>query len=244
MKHELIRVNKLALQYFRKKFKQSKKAQEYVASRITPKVSDRFLVGYAPRKGLIKHLNEHKVEEKTALKAGLIGLNIEGTGYEVFTDRIVFPIINNQTVLGFGGRTLTDHAVKYLNSKGNLLYNKSSVLYILDAAKYAIYKNGFAILVEGYFDVLSLFSVGICNVVAVCGTACTAQHASLLRRWTNSVYPCFDADDAGCKAAERAEKELRKFNIFGKNIVLPGGYDPDTYVKEFGKDRLMELIEN
>lgn len=240
-KESLARVNLLALKYFCMSLDKSKDAKSYLRGRIAQGTVQKYYLGYAPKFGLIDHLNKHDVTTEDALELGLIGLNEDDTAYEVFTKRIMFPIIKNNRVVGFGGRTLIDHPTKYLNSKSSLLYNKSETLYLLDIAKRSIYKKDWAILVEGYFDYLALVESGIPNSVAGCGTAFKERQARLLRRWTDTVYVCYDGDIAGKKATKNARKMLKRHNIFGGVIKLPDGYDPDKFIKKFGNDKFAAL---
>lgn len=229
------------MKYFCTSLSKAKKARKYVFDRINVATVKAYYIGYAPKTGLIDYLNKHNVAMDDAIEVGLIGLNDDDTAYETFTNRIMFPVIWNKRVLGFGGRTIVDHSIKYLNSKKSPLYDKGSTLYLLDKAKKNMYKEGWVVLVEGYFDVLSLVTHGMHNVVASCGTAFTESQARLLRRWADDVYVCYDGDDAGKAATKKAKKLLTKYDIYGGTIVLPNEYDPDEFVKEFGKDAFLEL---
>jgi DNA primase len=240
-KEQLSKVTYLALKYFCTSLDKSKEAKKYLLNRINAQTVKAYYVGYAPKHGLIDYLNKHNVDVRAATAVDLIGINEDDTAYETFTNRIMFPIILNQRVLGFGGRTLINHSIKYLNSKKSPLYDKGSTLYLLDKAKKSIYKEGWAVLVEGYFDVLSLVTHGIHNVVASCGTAFTESQARLLRRWVNEVYICYDGDEAGKEAAKNAKKILNKYDIYGGTLTLPKEYDPDEFVNEFGEDAFLAL---
>lgn len=241
-KENLSKLNSLALRYFCTSLNESKQAKAYLLNRIDIPTIKQFYIGYAPKSGLIEYLNKYAVTTEDALTVGLIGLNTDDTAYEVFTKRIICPVINNKTIIGFGGRTLADHPTKYLNSKLSPLYNKSEILYLMDAAKKHIYKSEYAILVEGYFDVLSLYANGIKNVVASCGTAFKDAHALLLKRWTDSVFIIFDGDEPGKEATKKAKKVLKKQNIFGGTISLPDGFDPDSFIKKYGKKEFVRLL--
>ena len=111
----------------------------------------------------------------------------------------------------------------------------------MDFAKRHIDTLDYAILVEGYFDVLTLIENDIKNVVGICGTAFKKDHALLLRRWTDTVYTCFDGDTAGRVAQEKVSKVLKSFSIYGGSICLPDNYDPDNFVKEFGREKFLSL---
>jgi DNA primase len=198
-------------------------------------VVNTYQVGYAPYDGFAEFLNFHRVPEKDVRDLGLINIDPQGYAESHFKNRIILPIIHAGWVVGFGGRTLGNALPKYLNSRASILYNKSSVLYGLHIARSHIEKHNYAILVEGYFDVLGLRSQGVHTAVATCGTAFTKGQAALLRRYTNRVFVMLDADAAGRAAAEKAKQVLQKASIFGGIIELPDNFDPDEFVKENGK---------
>lgn len=239
-KMNLIKTNNLAMQFFCKALNSEQKAKEYLFSRLDKKTIIDFKLGYAPKGGLIDLFEKEKLI-KEAVHLGLIGEK-EDYFYDVFSERIMIPIFFNGKIVGFGGRTITNHPTKYLNSKSSLLYNKSEVLFGIDQNKKYIHKRNYAIVLEGYFDVMGLYAKGIKTGVACCGTALKERHILLIKRWTDSVFTNFDGDDAGKEAAERAKKTLKKEGMFKKNISLPTGYDPDEYVNEFGRKKYMNLF--
>lgn len=245
-KNRLLYINKLALKYFCKSLNTAKKPKQYLLNRIGKKTIQKFFVGYNPQDyGLIERFEKHNITEREALHLGLVNLDKDGNVYETFSKRIVFPIIQGNKVLGFAGRSLAKNpSAKYLNSKATLLYDKSQILYLLDAAKKSIYKKGYTILVEGYFDVLSLYDNGIKNSVACCGTALKKSHAELLKRWTDLVYIAFDGDAAGQKAAKKACKILKNESLDYKNITIPNNLDPDDYVHKYGTAGFLQLLKN
>jgi len=238
---ELAKINTYALKYFCRSLDKSKYAKKYLLNRVDTGSIRAFWLGYAPAQGLIDYFNAHDVSGKLAESIGLIAYNDDGTAYEIMTKRIIFPIFSNGKISGFAGRAIKEHPVKYLNSKSNILYNKRQMLYLLDKSKKHIYKTGWGILVEGYFDVIALAEVGIHNAVASCGTAFTDEQARLLRRWAEEVYVCYDGDSAGHEAARKAKKLLVKHNIYGGTIKLPDRYDPDEFIKKYGKKKFLAL---
>jgi len=242
-KKALLQANRIALKYFCSSLDKSEKAKKYLFNRLSRNTIKKFYLGYAPKRGLVNFLKKKHIKVEIAVEAGLLNIDKKDPDYvyEPFTNRIIFPVFNNGHVVGFGGRTLINHDIKYINSRATLLYNKGELLYLLDYAKKHINTLGNAILVEGYMDVLSLIEKEIRNVVGTCGTACRKDHAMLLRRWTDEVYTCFDGDTPGKIAQERAEKILRSFNIYGGDICLPENYDPDDFVREFGKEKFLKL---
>ena len=167
----------------------------------------------------------------------------EGSFYDRFRGRLIFPIENVfGEIVAFGGRILEKGEPKYLNSPESPIYIKGKNLYGLNKAKEEIRNRGYALIVEGYFDLISLWNAGICNVVATLGTALTREHLELLRRYTVEVVALFDPDEAGIKALDRSLELFLSTQMRARALILPGGCDPDDYVRKFGKDKLEELI--
>lgn len=241
---QLIAANKFAAQYFQTQLNNNKFALGYVTKRVPKSVADKYKLGYAPQRGLIDYLDKHNVSESCAKEVGLIGKDPTSSGhYEMFRRKIMIPIVHAGWVVGFGGRDLTGKsASKYINSKKSVLYDKSAVLYGLWGAIEYIEQAGHAIVVEGYFDALSLYSVGIKNVVAGCGTAFTEKHANALRMFTDTVYILLDGDAAGQRASGKLRKVLKKKGLSVCVKEIPDELDPDEYVKKHGKAELLKLI--
>jgi len=223
-------------------------AQDYLQARgITAETVKQFRLGFAPDtwRSLADHIEGSGLSLKMAEQAGLIIAGKEGGFYDRFRGRLLFPIENvSGEVVAFGGRILEKGEPKYLNSPESPVYIKGRNLYGLNKTKEEIRKRGFALIVEGYFDLISLWNAGIGNVVASLGTALTREHLELLRRYTVEVVALFDPDEAGRKALDRSLELFLAMNMRAKALVLPGGLDPDDYVKKFGKDKLEELIAN
>jgi DNA primase len=181
------------------------------------------------------------------LTAGLILERQDHRGhYDRFRNRAVFPIQNDSgRVVAFGARALDEASgePKYLNSPESPVYQKGRTLYGLSWAKDAIRKEGRAVLMEGYLDVARALEAGVGGVVATCGTALTAGHAHLLRRFTEKVLVNFDQDEAGQKAARKSVDILLDEALQVRVVELPGGHDPDTFLKEFGADAYRERLE-
>jgi DNA primase len=156
---------------------------------------------------------------------------------------LIFPIEDiGGNVVAFGGRIIGEREPKYLNSPESPVYVKGRCLYGLNRTKDDIRQKGFAIIVEGYFDLLSLWNAGVANVVATLGTALTKDHVDLIRRYTGHVIVVFDPDEAGKKALERSLSLFLAGNINAKVVVLPDEHDPDQYVRTFGKEAFDELV--
>lgn len=220
--------------------------RKYLQGRgIADDVVKQFRLGYVPDtwRFLTEYIEKNGLSLKLAEQAGLIITGKEGSFYDRFRGRLIFPIENvfGETV-AFGGRILDKGEPKYLNSPESPVYIKGKNLYGLNKAKEEIRKKGFALIVEGYFDLISLWNAGICNVVATLGTALTRDHLELLRRYTVEVIALFDPDEAGKKALDRSLELFLSTEMRARALILPGKYDPDEYVRKFGKDKMEELI--
>ncbi len=184
---------------------------------------------------LTKHLTAAGYTIDELKQAGLSGEK-DGRRYDMFRNRVIFPIINPQgKVLGFGGRILGDGNPKYLNTSDTPVFNKRQGLYALNFAKK---ERGLKrlILVEGYMDVVSLRQRGVAGVVATLGTALTEEQARLFKRYAPEVWVCYDGDGAGRKAILRALDIFEGQDVPARVIDIPGGMDPDDYVKEHGAE--------
>jgi len=164
--------------------------------------------------------------------------------YDWFRNRAVFPILNDSgRIVGFGARALDGGEPKYLNSPESPVYQKSKTLYGLSWAKEAIRREGRVVLMEGYLDVARALENGVSEVVATCGTALTAAHARLIRRFTEKVIVNFDQDDAGQNAARKSLDLLLEEGLKVHVVELPTGDDPDTFLKAHGGDAYRERLE-
>ncbi len=227
------------------------KARHYFQNRKLQKsVIEQFSLGFAPDgwDGLLLYLQKKGVSTGMAESAGLIVPRKTGTGhYDRFRNRIVFPILNtSKRVIGFGGRVLDDSLPKYLNSPETPIYNKSRSLYGLSEARSAARTERTVFVVEGYIDVLALYQNGIQNVVATLGTSLTDEHVQILRNLvgdTGRIYLIYDSDDAGLRAAERSVDIFRRGHAELRIMVLPTGYDPDSFIMSSGKESFLKEVE-
>ena len=197
----------------------------------------RFGLGAAPKgwNSLLNYLEKQGYEAELLEKAGLVVLK-DGRSYDMFRNRVMFPIINAQgRVLGFGGRAMGDAQPKYLNTAETPIFNKRRGLYALNMAQKER-SIGHLVLVEGYMDTVSLRKHGIAGVVATLGTALTEEQARLMKRYAPEVWISYDGDAAGQKAALRALDIFDQQDIHAKVIDYPAGMDPDDFVKEKGLD--------
>ncbi|RNA64466.1 DNA primase [Prosthecochloris sp. ZM_2] len=209
---------------------------------LSRKIITSFGLGYAPDQWdrLKKEAARSSIPAEELSATGLLYHNPrKNTTYDYFRNRIMFPIFSvGGNVVGFGGRTLSNDkkAPKYLNSPDSAVFDKSRVLYGLHAAKDAIRKQGEAVLVEGYMDVLALHQAGITTAVASCGTALTRHQAALLNRYCSQVLFLYDADDAGQKSMLSGIGILLAGGLTPWIATLPAGDDPDSFVRQNGRE--------
>jgi DNA primase len=210
----------------------------------------KFGVGYAPEpSNLQETLSAQGFQSEHMEKAGIISKSSSGGWYDRFRGRIIFPVFSaTGRIIGFGGRVLPKpqgnaDVAKYVNSPDTQIYHKSQVLYGLFQAKEAIRKQGFALLVEGYVDVLAVFQGGFENVVAASGTSLTLEQLDLLKRYTKSIVLLFDADQAGKNATVRGIELAIQAGFDVNTVVLPGGEDPDSFLRNQGREAFAAQIE-
>ncbi len=228
---------------------EGKIARAYLADRgLDDAAIQNFSIGYAPSGGesLLRILRQ-KFPEQLVEQSGLASRDSNGRLYDRFRRRIMFPISNESgKVIAFGGRALGDDMPKYLNSPETPIYSKSGVLYHMDRAKEPIRRSDFAVLVEGYMDVIGVARAGIANVVASCGTSLTETQIKLLARFTHRVIVNYDPDSAGEAATERSLALLLEQNFEVRVLALPPidgkPADPDSYVQKKGADAYRELL--
>jgi len=245
---EIVNLNLRAAQQFARNLMSpaGRIARDYVQKRaLSDETIKQFRLGFAPDtwRGAVDFIDGAGLSLKLAEQAGLVIPGKEGGYYDRFRGRLMFPIENVfGEIIAFGGRILDAGEPKYLNSPETPVYIKGKNLYGLNKTKEAIRASGFCLIVEGYFDAISLYNAGIRNVVATLGTALTRDHLELLRRYTQNVVALFDPDAAGRKALDRSLELFLNANMHARALVLPEGYDPDDYVKTFGKEQLDDLI--
>ncbi len=196
---------------------------------------EKFGIGYAPdSNATINYIKSQQFSIKEAVDMGVVGYNPErNQTYARFIERITFPIYSaNGSIVGFGGRTITGHQAKYVNSPETAFFNKSRLLYAYHLAKQTVHKKQEIIITEGYLDVIMLHQAGFDNAVATLGTALTHEHLPLLRKGSPRVVMAYDGDKAGRAAALKASKLLSASGFNGGVVVFGGGLDPADMVKE------------
>src|SRR6202795_4720388 len=225
---------------------EGKAARAYLEDRGLDKDAiDRFGIGYAPSGGdaLLRFLKS-KYKEPLLIESGLVSRDQSGGArmYDRFRRRITFPIANESgKIVAFGGRALGDDLPKYLNSPETPIYSKSNLLYHLDRAKEALRQRDFAVLVEGYMDAIAVARAGISNVVASCGTSLTEPQVKLLNRFTRRIVVNYDPDTAGQAATERSLSILLEQGVEVRVLALPGGKDPDSFIRAEGATAYVKL---
>jgi len=206
---------------------------------------EKFGLGYAPKSyETINYIRSQQFSINEAVEMGVVGYDEQSKQtYARFIERITFPIYStNGTIVGFGGRTITGHSAKYVNSPETKFFNKSRLLYAYHLAKQAIYKQGEMIITEGYLDVIMLHQAGFENAVATLGTALTHEHLPLLRKGDPKIVMAYDGDKAGRAAALKASKLLSAGGFNGGVVVFEGGLDPADMVKEGRINELSEIF--
>ena len=244
----LVEMHREAAAFFAKHLLQSpegKAALGYLEDRgLDHESITRFGLGFAPSGGdaLVRALKS-KFAEKDLEVSGLAGRDQSGRFYDRFRRRIMFPIANEAgKVIAFGGRAMGDDMPKYMNSPETPIYSKSTVLYHLDRAKEALRHSDFAVLVEGYMDAIAVARAGIGNVVASCGTSLAESQIKLLSRFTQRIVVNYDPDTAGQAATERSLTLLLEKEFDVRVLALPGGADPDKFIKEKGVEAYAKLL--
>ncbi len=249
LRGSLYDMNELALKLFRAGYRSQAAAQarEYVARRgLTPELVEQFGLGFADPTGqaLTRKLRAEGFSAEQIEASGLARKREDGGFYDYFRGRLIFPIHSESgKVVAFAGRTLRDEEPKYLNSPQTKIYHKSDVLYNLNRARNSIRKVEHSILVEGYMDVIGVFSAGVEQVVASCGTAITSSQVRSLKRHSDRIVVNFDPDRAGAAAAERSIQMFLDEGMHVRVLELEGGLDPDEYVKENGADVYRRKVE-
>jgi len=245
----LQKIHEIAAQYFREELAgpAGARARQQLAQRDVPREAiEQLGLGFAPpsRDGLKTRLLAQGFAENTLLESGLLVQRDTGEVVDRFRNRLMIPICRDTgTVIAFGGRSMdADQVPKYLNSPETAIYSKGRTLYGLNLSKTAIRKNGFAVLVEGYFDFAQVFRTDAAPVVASCGTALTQQQAQLLRRFTTKIVLSFDPDAAGQGAAIRSCELLVAEGFDVNVVVLDKGEDPDTFIRRNGAARYRERL--
>jgi len=240
-------LSKLA-EHYHKNLMSSRIALEYLQARgIKTDIIEEFMLGYSEksRQKLAYFMKQSGIPSDVFMNTGIVRTK-EKQVYDIFRGRIVIPILDvNKRIIGFGGRTIEkDGFPKYINSPESSVFSKGSSLFGIDKARKDIAEKNEVFIVEGYFDHISLYMNGYKNVVSTLGTAVTEAQLSKLRNYTENITLMLDGDEAGIKSALRLIGIFSEMDINGNMIVLPEGHDPDSFLKEKGKDGMNEIIRH
>ncbi len=246
LKNTLLEINRLAANYFYYQLKQphGKIGYDYLKRRqLTDETIKRFGLGFANKTSndLYQYMRSKGYSDAILKETGLFFIEERGA-HDKFWNRVMFPILDvNNRVIGFGGRVMGDGEPKYLNSPETKLFDKSRNLYGLNYARTSRAK--YMLICEGYMDVIALHQAGFTNAVASLGTAFTAQHAVLLKRYTDQVVLTYDSDGAGVRAALRAIPILKEVGMSVKVLDMKPYKDPDEFIKNLGQDEFQKRID-
>lgn len=251
LRQRVLEINRESARFFHSALlsPEGKPGLGYFARRRLPmKMIRHFGLGWAPesRFALVNHLRSKGYSEREMIAANVAVETRSGRAMDRFHARVMFPIIDLRgNVVAFGGRILTNEKPKYINTSDTPVYHKSSGLFAMNFAKNAL-ENDRIILAEGYMDVISLHKAGIENAIASLGTALTAEQARIIARYAKEVVICYDSDEAGQKAAQRAIPILRGAGLLVRVMAVPGNKDPDEFINACGDEgaaRFRRLIE-
>ena len=250
LKTRILEANREAARFYHRMLytPEGRQALDYLRGRgLSEKTIIHFGLGYSPRDRfeLVNHLKSKGFSGNEIIQANLANQSQKGYPFDRFSDRVMFPIIDLRgNVIGFGGRIMSDIKPKYLNTSDTPVFNKSRNLFALQFAKNKA--NGQLILVEGYMDVIALHQAGFENAVATLGTSLTQDQAMIIKRYCDEVVICYDADEAGQKATQRAIGILRPTGVKIKILTVPNGKDPDEFIRSHGQQgnaRFRMLLE-
>ena len=232
--------------FYKKNLDKNQNAKAYLKQRgIGEAIIEKFELGYAPSsKETLNFLSSHGYSVSEAVEVGVAGIGESGT-YARFIERITFPIMSpSGKIVGFGGRTISNHPAKYINSPQTKLFNKSYLLYGYNFAKDAVFKGKSIIITEGYLDVIMLHQAGFNSAVATLGTALTKEHMPLIVRGNPKVILAYDGDSAGVEAALKASIMLSKMSTDGGVVLFTGNQDPADMVQNGQIEQLNHYFNN
>jgi len=239
------RVLEVIQRWYVKNLEHNEMAKRYLRQRgISQNSIERFGIGYVPDGRSVMHfLDSTSLPRPQAVEAGVLARGEDGGYYARLVERITFPIFSpNGAAVGFGGRTITNHPAKYINSPQTKLFNKSRLLYGYSLAKESIYKSKKLIVCEGYLDVVMFHQAGFTEAVATLGTALTSEHLPLLRKGEPKIILAYDGDKAGIAAALKAAQMLAHANFDGGVVLFPDGQDPADLIAKGRSETVAQLL--
>jgi DNA primase len=239
----------IALQHYQKNFSENDSVKKYAHGRgLTQEILSTFKIGYSGEYGLNVSMFSG-FNQKELIESGVFFHDEKNNKLiDRFKNRLIFPIFDyNNKVIGFGGRALSqNYLAKYINSPETEFFKKGFNLYNLNNAKNENKQSGNVFVVEGYMDAISLYQAGFKNVVATLGTAMTESHLNLVWRYFNDPVVCFDGDRSGQNAAHKISEKLiayMKPNYSLSFLILPNGFDPDSFVRKNGRNNFESLLD-
>lgn len=250
LRMRILEINREAGKFFYKTLisPEGKPGLDYLRGRgLDPGTIKHFGLGYAPESGfgLTSHLRKLGYTRDELTQSDMVRTSKKDNLYDRYRGRVMFPIFDLRgNVVAFGGRILTDEKPKYINTSDTPVYHKSSGLFAMNLAKNSGSRQ--LILAEGYMDVIALHRAGFTNAIASLGTSLTEEQARIMKRYADEAVICYDSDSAGQKATARAIPILKAAGLRVKVITVPGGKDPDEFMRNFGKDgpaRFRQLLE-
>ena len=250
LRTRILEINREAGRFFYKKLytPEGNAGLSYLRGRgLDPQTIRRFGLGYAPDSGfaLVNHLKAKGYTQEEMTAADVARISQRGHPYDRYRGRVMFPIFDLRgNVVAFGGRVLTDEKPKYINTTDTPVYHKSSGLFAMNLAKDSGSRQ--LILAEGYMDVIALHRAGFSNAIASLGTSLTEEQARIIRRYADEAVICYDSDEAGQRATQRAIPILKNTGLRVRVITVPGNKDPDEFMKTYGAEgplRFKQLLE-
>ena len=248
IKQRVFEINRAAAKFFFSQLKSSagRKGLEYLLNRgLSPETIKKYGLGFADDKWttLTNYMQSEGYSADELVTAGLCGRSKSGRVFDIFRNRVIFPIIDLRgNVIAFGGRLIDGEGPKYLNSSDTPVFKKSRNLFSLNFAKDSHEKR--LILAEGYMDVIAVNQAGFSNVVATLGTALTPEQARLMSQYAEEIIISYDSDEAGQKATYRAINLLSEVGLKTKILKINDAKDPDEFIKKFGSTRFKLLLDN
>lgn len=251
LRQRVLEINRTAARFFHAALfeEEGRPGLEYFTRRgLDRKTITHFGLGWAPesRFALVDHLKSKGFSESEMIQANVAVQTRSGRAMDRFHARVMFPIIDLRGgVVAFGGRILTDEKPKYINTSDTPVYKKSQGLFAMNFAKNAL-SSGRLILAEGYMDVISLHRAGFENAIASLGTSLTEEQARIMARYAKEAVICYDSDEAGQKAAQRAIPILRGAGLLVRVMAVPGNKDPDEFLRSYGDEgpaRFKKLLD-
>lgn len=242
----ILAINRETARFYHRALRSSAGAPGYQYLRergLSDEIIIHYGLGYAPDSFhvLLDHLRKKGFSDLDIEAAAVAKRSSKGNLYDLFRNRVIFPIIDlSGNVIAFGGRVMDDSKPKYLNSPETLVFKKSKNLFSLNFARKT--ESDTLILAEGYMDVISMYAAGFHNVVATLGTALTPEQARIIAKYAKQVILSYDADEAGQKAIRRAMNLFSEVGLSTNVLHIDGAKDPDEYIKKFGADRFRRIL--